>query len=356
MLARRTYLVSFASSLGKSYLSCCFHPGLSISTVRQLAVLSDVAVPHLTPRGEIGEVQLGSLTTDWTELLEPQLHPALGRLDQPAKHSGRFGRPSRRRRPLAQLTNLERLELSRTEVAEPARSQPHQPADLSTSRDTQVADARPTRRPHQPANARPLDTQVADAAPLASLTNLQTLYLARHAGRRLSPRSPTSPICKRSPSPTRRSPTPPRSPASPTCKRSTSTAPRSPTPPARQPHQPAIRSTSPAPRSPTPPRSQASPTCKRSTSPAPRSPTPPRSQASPTCEWLDLSGTQVSQEQVTELKRALAERGNRSDQIYRPVSGDRAPNPRADAPGHRLERREVAAGDRTVSGVHAGAG
>ena len=139
--------------------------------------------------------------------------------------------------------------------------------------DTQVADVAPLANLTESASARPLrhagrrrrparaasptcnrstspDTQVADAAPLANLTNLQYARPLRHAGRRRRPARGASPTCK--------------------------------------------RSTSPAPRSPTPPRSPTSPTCKSSSSPTPRSPTPPRSRASPTCKTLSLSGTQVA--------------------------------------------------------------
>ena len=80
--------------------------------------------------------------------------------------------------PLAHLTNLQRLSLSGTQVADAA----------PLARLTNLQDALPLRHPGRRCSPRSpsltnlqglslIDTQVADAAPLARLTNLETLWL-----------------------------------------------------------------------------------------------------------------------------------------------------------------------------------
>ncbi len=175
--------------------------------------------------------------------------------------------------PLTRLTNLQALWLLDTQVADAAPlAQLTNLQRLDLSR-TEVADAAPLAGL---TNLRELSlsgTQVADAAPLARLTNLQDLFLSDTQVADLAPLAGLTNLQALS-----------------------------------------LIDTQVADAAPLARLTNLETLWLRSTQVADAAPLAGLTNL----QWLDLSGTQVSQQQVTELKRALAERGNRAVYISGP--------------------------------------
>ncbi len=212
--------------------------------------------------------------------------------------------------------NLQSLNLSGTQVADAATArQAHQPAIARTCSlsDAAVADAAPLASLTNLQSLNLSGTQVADAAPLANLTNLQSLDLS---GTQVADPAPLANLTR----PARAQP------LGHAGRRRR---------PARQAHQPGTLDLSNT-----------------------QSPTPPRSPTSPTCK-LDLSGTQVSKEGVADAQAGVRPSGANT-------LGPRSPwpvlakttigNTRPDAARHGLARRQIAAGGGAVPGVCAAGG
>ena len=184
-------------------------PPATFDESQQLAVLGDVAVPHLAPRPElsedagaacvrclrlIGTEQARTTIGAWRERPEPKILEELADVFHPLSlpavlaaaqnsHQWRDLPPSIKEKivdldPFKERQDLNVLFLSGTQVADAAPLANLTNLELLDLSGTQVADAAPFANLTKLKRLRLDGTQVADASPLANLTSLESLDLS----------------------------------------------------------------------------------------------------------------------------------------------------------------------------------